>query len=209
MNLVATDTEASYKSMWSSPFGIIVGVTDTFSETKTIQVITFLLIITVYLIIMLNLIISLLGDAFDEFQLDAEIYNFSEMAGVILEIERILSIKKRYNDYKYLHVCMDAFDKSGTKWKGKAIDLRELIRVKFLNEDIRPLMEENKKMIEDKVSAVENKVNNLQSFLENKPIGISEEENDLSKLDKRIENIEDKINNLQKTMDTILKILSK
>ncbi|OMJ76691.1 hypothetical protein SteCoe_23888 [Stentor coeruleus] len=169
MNSISANSNPfSYQALWSSPFGIIVGKTDNFNETNSIQVITYTLAVTTNMIIMLNMIISILGDVFDEFQLDAEILNYNEMAGVIMEIEQILSIRSKDEEFKYLHICMHAYEKNELEWKGKVIDVREFIRGKFLNNDIKPLFEECKRQIictdeklvlfEEKVTSVDEKI---------------------------------------------------
>ncbi|OMJ80949.1 hypothetical protein SteCoe_18714 [Stentor coeruleus] len=115
MNSISTHESFNYYSIWSSPFGIIVGKTDSFYETNFIQSITYIIAVTTNMIIMLNMIISILGDVFDEFQLNAEIYNYTEMAQVISEIDQILSYLGSTENYKYLHVCIHAYEATGNE----------------------------------------------------------------------------------------------
>ncbi|OMJ64982.1 hypothetical protein SteCoe_40236 [Stentor coeruleus] len=152
------------------------------------------------MIIMLNMIISILGDVFDEFQLNAEIYNFNEMALVILENEQILSsFIGTTENLKYLHVCVHAYESSGSDWKGKVIDIRDFLKDKFLNNDLRPILNENKKEIREEIKAIDNKIQ-----------AISEEAKaNNANIQDRIQGVENKISNIQESIDIILKILSK
>ncbi|OMJ85433.1 hypothetical protein SteCoe_13276 [Stentor coeruleus] len=181
---------STYNSIWSSPFGLIVGKTDPFYESNFIQIVTYILAVTINMIIMLNLIISILGDAFDEFQLNAEILNFSEMAEMILEIEQILSLWGMTEEFKYFHVCVHAYESLGSDWKGKMIDIKDFIRDKFLNEDLKPMFNENKEEIRNTNAKVD------------------ELDKKISGVDEKVKDLEGKINSIQGSVEKILDILS-
>ncbi|OMJ65127.1 hypothetical protein SteCoe_39165 [Stentor coeruleus] len=178
MNSIASNQEnITFKSLWSSSFDIIAGTTDSFYQENTIQTITYILAITVNMIIMLNMIISILGDVFDEFQLDAEIYNYSEMADIIFEIEQLLSFTNNRNKLSYLHVCMHAYEKPTDNWKGKIIDIREYLKDKFLNESLKPLLDENNnqiKKIEENAALNFKSMNNIVNTIDEKVVAIDE-----------------------------------
>ncbi|OMJ73003.1 hypothetical protein SteCoe_28406 [Stentor coeruleus] len=162
MNSISASESFDYYSIWSSPFGIIVGKTDTFYETNFIQSITFIIAVTTNMIIMLNMIISILGDEFDEFQLNAEIYNYTEMAQVISETEQIISYFGTTDNKKYLHVCIHAYEATGTEWKGKVIDLRDYLKDDFFTKYLKPSFDENQKQISEeteKIKVVSEEVN--------------------------------------------------
>ncbi|OMJ87637.1 hypothetical protein SteCoe_10562 [Stentor coeruleus] len=206
MNLISTNASPSFNSMWSSPFGILAGRTDPFSESTAIQSITYFVIITALLIIMLNMIISILGDVFDEFQLDAEIYNFSEMAEVILEIEQILSLKHRTDNFMFLYMCINAYEKSGNEWKGKVIDLRELIRVRFFNDDLKPYLEQIENRIDIKVKAVNDEVKHVKGEINTLSDSIDQKVNSVND---KVNALSDDIKDIKNNIQAILKIISK
>ncbi|OMJ65056.1 hypothetical protein SteCoe_39548 [Stentor coeruleus] len=231
MNSIASNQEnITFKSLWSSSFDIIAGTTDSFYQENTIQTITYILAITVNMIIMLNMIISILGDVFDEFQLDAEIYNYSEMADIIFEIEQLLSFRNNGNKLSYLHVCMHAYEKPTDNWKGKIIDIREYLKDKFLNESLKPLLDENNnqiKKIEENaalnfksmnniVNAIDEKVTNFK-MMDEKVEAIDERvitnfkmmDEKMNAFQNKVGEIEGTINNINENIQLLLSTLSK
>ena len=74
--------------------------------------------INIYVI--LNLLISILGDSFEKFQLSASEIDLMEMTSVLYEIESIINCKRksRIDKGKYLAAC-DCFNQNQKAWKGK------------------------------------------------------------------------------------------
>ena len=74
--------------------------------------------INIYVI--LNLLISILGDSFERFQLSASEIDLKEMTSVLYEIESIINCKRksRNDTGKYLAAC-DGFNNNQKIWKGK------------------------------------------------------------------------------------------
>ena len=71
------DPEISFKSLWISSFNLAIGESgDMNSNFISIEYITFICAVLINIILMLNMVISLLGDSFEEFQLIAEVYNY-------------------------------------------------------------------------------------------------------------------------------------
>ncbi|OMJ69801.1 hypothetical protein SteCoe_32362 [Stentor coeruleus] len=233
MNSISTQQDFNYYSIWSSPFGIIVGKTDTFYENNFIQSVTFILSVTTNMIIMLNMIISILGDVFDEFQLNAEIYNYTEMAQVILETEQILSYLGSIENLRYLHICVHAYESTGNEWKGKTIDMRDYLKDEFFSKYLKPSLDENLKQISkemNQIKTIENKIQTVSEevkaaieevkavkTIENKVEAVSEEVKAVSgevkigmnNLNNRVEDMEKSISNIQGSIDLLLKILNK
>ncbi|OMJ76223.1 hypothetical protein SteCoe_24442 [Stentor coeruleus] len=220
LNSISAEEKGTlYESLWSHPFGLIVGKTDPFFENEIIQIITFILAVTTNMIIMLNMIISILGDVFDEFQLDAEIYNFSEMAEVILEIEQIMSMRNRDDKFEFLHVLAHAYESGISGWKGKMMDIRDFMREKFLNNDIKPLFEAN----QIAVQTLDNKIKSIDEIIRtgfkkvdekiekvDKIEAIETKFNDNFKgLDERITGLEEKMNKIQDGIENIMNFISK
>ncbi|OMJ65122.1 hypothetical protein SteCoe_39187 [Stentor coeruleus] len=216
MNSISTNESFNYHSIWSSPFGIIVGKTDSFYETNFIQSITFIIAVATNMIIMLNMIISILGDVFDEFQLNAEIYNYTEMAQVILETEQIRSFFGSVENYKYLHVCIHAYEAAETEWKGRVMDLRDYLKDDYFKKYLKPSFNENQKQISEEtktiisgeVKTVSGEVKTVSGKVEavsGKVEAVSEE---VKLVKNRIDGIEKSISNLQGSIELVLKILN-
>lgn len=180
------------------------------------------------------MIISILGDVFDEFQIDAEIFNYSEMINVILEIEQIFSFKNDTDKLDYLHICDHAYEKPKDEWKGKIIDIRDYLKDKFLKNHLKPLFEKNNENIKkndkkmdsnfmvtnNNVKDVNEKIKNVNdnvtamhaeallnfTAVDEKIKNIDEK---MSRFQDRVENIEEKINNIHESMAILLRTFQK
>lgn len=132
-----------YKYLWIYPFSLTAGdASQMFSDNFELKYLSFCLALIINIILMLNMLISILGDAFDEFQLKSEIFDYSEIAQVLLEIEQIKSLFSPVCVYKYLHICDDPYRTKGNGWTGKVL---------FTTSEI----EKTRKIIEDKISRFE------------------------------------------------------
>ncbi|OMJ95877.1 hypothetical protein SteCoe_600 [Stentor coeruleus] len=188
LNMIAGNkNELSYESLWDSSFNLVVGNSDMFFNTSYIQNITFLLAVTINMIIMLNMIISILGDVFDEFQLGSEIFNYSEMIQVILEIEQILSIKNRQNEFKYIQTCMNAYEQVGSDWKGKVMDIRDFMEDKFMKKTLKPALDENAKSVKICIDRVNQKFVDNFKAVDGKFVAMEK------RVDEKIMNLEGKL----------------
>jgi uncharacterized protein (DUF2062 family) len=68
------------KSLWINSFGLAFGDTAGFlMEEFNLQYFTFLIAIILNVILMLNMIISILGDSFDKFQIMKVFHNYKQM----------------------------------------------------------------------------------------------------------------------------------
>ncbi|OMJ65102.1 hypothetical protein SteCoe_39300 [Stentor coeruleus] len=179
------------------------------------------------MIIMLNMIISILGDVFDEFQLNAEIYNYTEMAQVISETEQIISYFSSIENYKYIHACIYAYETTGTEWKGRVIDLRDYLKDDFFMKYLKPSFDENQKQISEETKAIENKfeviseevkavseeTKNVKAIISGEVKSVSEEVKTVSEETKSIKaiisgEVKTSMNDLKNRVDDIEKSIS-
>ncbi|OMJ81008.1 hypothetical protein SteCoe_18621 [Stentor coeruleus] len=124
-SILDENPEISFSSIWANPFGLSIGENGKMmSESFDFEYLTLFLAIIVNVILMLNMIISILGDSFDEFQLKAVIYNFTEMTEVILDIENIKNVFNPIGSSKYLHACTYAYENTENQWTGKVMNMR-------------------------------------------------------------------------------------
>ncbi|OMJ87492.1 hypothetical protein SteCoe_10828 [Stentor coeruleus] len=200
----------SFESLWSASFGLVAGKSDNFYDNSIIQHFTFMVAVTINLIIMLNMIISILGDSFDEFQLNAEIYNYSEMLEVIYEAEQLIRVfSSRVDRYGYFHACVHAYNSGNSQWKGKIMDVRDFIRGKFLNEDLKPLVENNRKVVEANINEnLGQKIEMVEKNVQEKmSLSIKTVNDRVSGIEGKIGTLEGKMDNLQSSVDAILSLL--
>ena len=155
-------------------------------------------------ILMLNLLISILGNSFEKFQITQVIIDYKERANLIIEF---LSIKKlkSFESFKYLHVCISANEnEENENWEG---------RIRFmdtkLDKNFKKLEDEliqDKSSIKDKISSFENKISLTEKKIETK---VSSIDNKISSVEARITSVETKMNSMNATLEAILKIVQK
>ncbi|OMJ89715.1 hypothetical protein SteCoe_8080 [Stentor coeruleus] len=214
LNSASTNSSSfTYDAFWSTSFGVIVGKTDAFLEGDILQIIVYNLAVTINMIIILNIIISILSDVFDESQMDADIFNFNEMADVILEVEQILSILGKTDVLKYLHVFSSAYEKPEIQWKGKVMDIKEYVGETFYKEKLKPLFDEHKiqinasdeksierfRTMDEKIKTIEEKVSANMNNIELK----------ISTFQNKINSIENQIGKINQDTTIIIEMISK
>ena len=85
----------------------------------TMDYIVFIGATIINVVLMLNLLISILGDSYERFQISQVIIDYKERTNLIIEI---LSMKKLrvFESLKYLHVCISANENEETEnWEGR------------------------------------------------------------------------------------------
>ena len=174
-------------------------------------------------VLMLNLLISILGDSYERFQIVQVIIDYRERTNLIIEI---LSMKnlKAFESFKYLHVCISANEnEENENWEGriKYMDTKmdknfnkladELIQDKSSFKDKISSFENKlvltEKKIEAKVSSIEEKIETKITLVEEKiETKMSSVE---AKIETKISSIEFKINLVNETLEAILKLVQK
>lgn len=175
LNISVGDAQLSFNEIFILPFTFTAGVIDANQEISTIKGLSTIIAITINIIVMLNMIISILGDCFDEFQYKADIFNYREMASVIYEnkcIKEFFSSEVTYENY--LHICIDASEDPTSNWKGKILDMRDCVNeMKFsirkqllkIENDIKERDSEMQKQIEEiHLKVLENEENTKKSL---------------------------------------------
>ena len=186
----------TFQTLWMNPYALTAGDTDGMSsDSVNFKYLTFCITVFINVIVMLNMIISILGDSFDEFQLNAMHYDFKERTNVIFEIEQILGIFGANERFNYLHICVNSDEAVESTWRGKVLDLRLSIK------------ETGKKVIQ-KVKGLEQKFTDndeIMARIEGKVNGFEDKLKQLNSLvDERNSNLEKSIKDMKKGIDKIL-----
>ena len=146
----------AFQAIWINSYSLNLGSFGEFQEINISYLIFFFATI-INVIIMLNLLISILGDSFDKFQISAAEIDYMEMVDVIKEIETVMIWKRHRTDKGYL-IVLDLFRDQGgsdeSKWEGKISKISKDIRY-----EISPLKIELKELKEIMNSRVENHQN--------------------------------------------------
>ena len=124
-------------------------------------------------VLILNLLISILGDSFDKFKLEANEIDFSERIQFIMDIESLFFWKKKSKDKHYIHVCEENSGQEINKWNGK--NKLILNKLNDLTEKIKTAKKKNKsermkinKRIDQLEQTLGNKIDKLEQILEKK-----------------------------------------
>ena len=155
-------------TLWIIPFNLASGNTDDMNTSSpNLQYYTFCFALLVNIVLMLNMIISILGNSFGEFQLKSEIIDYREMAECVLEIEQIKHLVNPTDKYEYLSVCVSANSYEDNTGADKGRETSSIINESQKNIDTRfdkceLVIEEN---VNSMMQAVKFKFSSVESEL--------------------------------------------
>jgi WD40 repeat protein len=133
--------------LWSSPYQLNMGEISDANKENPATYIYFMMASVINVIIMLNLLISILGDSFDSFQMDAMQIDFLEQAELILEIESLMFWKRDLNERLFLQTCQELTVEENQAWEGKVTMIMKSIRK--MKTDVRNDIADLKKMMQN------------------------------------------------------------
>ena len=128
-------SEESIFTLWRSPYELNMGDIGSANSENAATYLYFMMASVINVIIMLNLLISILGDSFDSFQMDALQIDCLEMAELILEIEGLMFWKKSMNEKKYMQTCQITEGEENQEWEGKVKMV--LVTVRKMRQEIQ------------------------------------------------------------------------
>lgn len=150
-------SDITFASLWIDSFGLVFGDPGNMASSEiNLIYATYLVAAILNVIIMLNMIIALLGDSFDEFQILAKYYDNREMIKVILEVEQIFSLFYMRKEKKFLHICENFYSEEEDMWQGKVVDMRLLIKNSI--EESNKITGEVKQQIEELGKSIRNQI---------------------------------------------------
>jgi len=138
--------EVSIFSVWKSPYELSMGDIETANKDDPAIYLYFMMASVINVIIMLNLLISILGDSFDSFQMDALQIDCLEMAELILEIEGLMFWKRSMNQKKYMQTCQEIEGEENQEWEGKVKMV--LVTVRKMRQEIQDELADIKSKVE-------------------------------------------------------------
>ena len=112
--------------LWKTPYELNFGVFDSSSEAN-IEYLYFVLASLLNIVMMLNLLIAILSDSFDKFQIEALEFDYREKMDVITEIESLFLLFKSRELKGFLQLCdydLGANDEEPWGGKIKEIELK-------------------------------------------------------------------------------------
>ena len=153
---MSSDKNTSITSIWTAPYELNMGEVDRANIENPLTYLYFLLTSIINVVIMLNLLISILGDTFDSFQLNYDEVDNFEMAELIHETESIMFFRQSIPAVKkYIQVCQEVIVKANGNWGGK---------IKHVAEMINDLKEDNGQKLRDLNKKIELMSKNIEDI---------------------------------------------
>ena len=165
--LVVSNHEAiNFHNLWGSPYDMNfgTGLDGNINEDLNLEYVFYFIASIINVVLMLNLLISILGDSYDHFQLDIGVINLKEKALLGLEIQKIMFWNRNKIDESYIHSFTDASvddNETNDKWKGKLNYLQMNIK-----EDLSLLEENNEKRFKAFEENIESRLNSIEQTLQ-------------------------------------------
>ena len=109
-------------------YSLNFGYFDSNELTSYFDIWVFITATIINLIVMLNLLISILGDFHDQFQIERVIIDYQEKAEACLEIQKLLFWRRNNNEKKYLHKIYKVGETENIDaWEGRIIFIKNQI----------------------------------------------------------------------------------
>ena len=215
----------SFTSVWGESYDLNFGnYEDTGTGIYFMQYIVYFGATVINVVLMLNLLISILGDSYERFQLEQNIVDIKEKARISMELQSMMFWASKSSQLKCIRLCSSAFEgEEDQDWEGrirfmdKKLDkgIRELTESNLaignkINESSKLAevkSDESNKSIENKIDSIESKITDLSLSLENKisEISVSFE----TRIKESNEAATSQIRELSQKLEEILNILSK
>ena len=183
------DFETLWNQSWELNFG---GQIDMNSGNNTLIYITVVVARIVNVVLMLNMLISILGDSYDNFLLERHIIDYREKLELVIEIQKMMFFKRVCGEKKHLHFLVLPYEdnQEAEDWQGKILymERKQEKKIQVLSDKIAEYDLKNY----EKLSSVETKI-----------------ESKISGVEDKIENLEKKINGIDSDMKKILEYILK
>lgn len=203
---ISKGEELSLSSMWDESWQLNFGehVSLEGAENYALTYISVFAATIVNVVLMLNLLISILGDSYDNFLLQKNVIDYREKLSVSLEFQRGLFFKRTKGEELYLQVLTSPLDdeNGSDDWQGRILymEKRQERKIDGLGQSISEQIKEYQKKVVGNSEIIDAKVGGLESkIVEIVESRINEVENRISeKLEKMEANLQDLIKSIKK-----------
>ena len=118
-------------------------------------------------VLMLNLLISILGNSYDQFQIEKPIIDYTEKAKILLEVQEMMFWRKKKSGLQFIHVLASPFEEEDEDWEGKVVFLEKKINKNLIvlqddMNEIKSAVSTMKESLETKIATVESKINSIE-----------------------------------------------
>ncbi|OMJ93875.1 hypothetical protein SteCoe_3067 [Stentor coeruleus] len=182
----------TFTSLWLDIYSLNFGLYDLDQNGSSIGIGIFMMATIINVIVMLNLLISILGDSHDQFQIERTIVDYQEKAEMCLELQSLFFWSRSKSKTGYLHIMKQVGqDKNDVTWEGRMIFLER--QIERFNENMVVLQRKLYGDISEKITS---------SKLGMEKVIVPEMKNNILKSDERIES---KIEEVQRCLEEKIK----
>ena len=120
--IIARKEPVDFTTLWINSYGLNFGNYDAAEGANfRLEYTVFMTATVINVVVMLNMIISILGDTYDNFQMEMSIIDFNEKADLSLEVQKIVSKVSEDPQPKYFKICCQPIDEDDETWEGKVL----------------------------------------------------------------------------------------
>ena len=210
--MISRDEGLGFASVWGESYDLNFGnYEDVNSGVYFLQYFAYFGATVINVVLMLNLLISILGDSYERFQLEQSIVDIKEKARISMELQLMMFWVNKQPHLKFIRLCNSAFqDEEDQDWEG-----RIRFMDKKLDKSIKELIESNTiagNKANDSSKAIETNINNSSTLLEGKITSVEGNISDIrsslegnineirSSLEGKISSVEDKMTSIESKM---------
>ena len=193
----------SFNSLWKESWGLNFGSsTEPTEDTNHIlDYIVFLGAIIMNVVLMLNMLISILGDSYEQFQIEKAMIDYREKVEYVFDLQKLMPWIKIKTSLKYLHALTSPFeDEDSGDWYGRIIYMEKKTEKSLNNLQLSIINVFN-----------ENQISTTKELKENKDLIESELKESRSSAETKINEVEKKISEVEKglreNIDTKISLL--
>ena len=198
------DFDTLWKNSWDLNFGSFAD--PKYEDNRVLDYIVFLGAIIINVVLMLNLLISILGDSFEHFQLEKIIIDYREKIEYVYDLQKLMPSSKNKKNLKYLHVLTSPFeDEDSADWDGRIIYMEKKAEKNINNlqlsiiDSIKESKDSTDKKLKENDCSVATKISSVETKISSVETGLRE----------NISSVETKITSMEEKLNRILEILAK
>ena len=192
--IVSNHKTFSFNSLFDDTWGLNFGESadDSDSDSNSnywLNYICMFLVYVVNIILMLNMLISILGDSFDQFQVDKSFIDYKEKIEICIEIQKTLFWKRTSGRFGYFNAFFQCSDQGDGNWESRIdfVERKQELRIESLRREVKGGAEGVQKEFQVKFDEMKWKMDGI--------------ENNVSGLHERIEGLEDGIKKVLELLD--------
>ena len=154
-----------FNMLWKIPYELNFGVFDASTEAN-VEYVYFMLASLLNIVMMLNLLIAILSDSFDKFQIEALELDYKEKMDVIVDIESLFLVIKTKTNKGFLQLCdLDSKETEEEPWGGKIKEIEQKIEKMSKEVNLKfKVIEKNQRSTHELHSRIEGKIDKLLSL---------------------------------------------